>query len=456
MKTILTPKESIAQLWGHPKPKETNYRWMKYLLRVEVEDGVLLHNTVTRHLILLTKDEAESLPNLPSKFVEPMRELIADHFLVPDDFDEYRSVNQLRKIYQSRETGDAINHYVILPTTFCNAHCFYCYESDYPRVHMTEETARKLIDYIDEHRKGKNVTIQWFGGEPLVGIKRIDQISKGLKDRGVPLTSSMISNGYLFDEEIVERAVNLWNLKRVQITLDGTEDVYNRVKAYLNMSGSPFQRVLHNIDLLISNEIQANVRLNVDFYNKDDIRALIEELGSRYAGKKYFSAYTNMLFNDQGFQPVHHSQDEILQLAQIVEDDTKRLKELKIGFDRNKIPALQASQCMADNPHAVEIQPDGSFCRCEHETITDSYGNIDVGIVDKQKPLKWLETIERSDYCPDCSIYPACYLLRHCMNAEMPCIESYRKSCIAVHCEQIKSAYSRSMEDGKNEEVCNS
>lgn len=456
MKTILTPREQIDKLWGHPKPKDTNYRWMKYLLRVTVEDGILLHNTVSRHLILLTNEEVESLPNLPSKPTEPMQELIAYHFLVPDDFDEYKSVNQLRKIYQSRETGDAINHYVILPTTFCNAHCFYCYESDYPRVHMTEETARKLIDYIDEHRKGKNVNIQWFGGEPLVGIKRIDQISQGLKDRGITFTSSMISNGYLFDEEVVKRAVDLWNLKRVQITLDGTEDVYNRVKAYSSINGSPFQKVLHNIDLLISNEIQANVRLNVDFYNQDDIRTLIEELGSRFAGKKYFSAYVNMLFNDQGFEPVHHSQDEILQLAQIVEDDTERLKELKIGFDRNKIPSLQASQCMADNPHAVEIQPDGSFCRCEHETITDSYGSIDVGIVDKQKPLKWLETIERSDYCPDCSIYPACYLLRYCMNADMPCIESFRQSCIKVHCEQIQNVYLRRMEDGSNEEICNS
>lgn len=453
MKTIMTPKEAVAQLWGHPRPKDTNYRWMKYLLRVEVEDGILLHNNVTRHLILLTKEEAESLSHFPPRPTELMQELITNHFLVPEDFDEYRSVNQLRKIYRSHETGDAINHYVILPTTFCNAHCFYCYESDYPRVHMTEETGRKLIDYIDEHHKGKDVTIQWFGGEPLVGIKRIDQISQGLKHRGIPFTASMISNGYLFDEDTVERAVNLWNLKRIQITLDGTEDVYNRVKAYSNVADNPFQRVLHNIDLLISNGIQANVRLNVDFYNQSDISTLIEELGSRYAGKKFFSAYANMLFNDQGYEPVHHSQDEILQLAQIVEEDTKRLKELRIGFDRNKIPSLQASQCMADNPHAVEIQPDGSFCRCEHETITDSYGSIDVGIVNKQKPLKWLEALERSDYCPECSLYPACYVLRYCMNAEVPCIESFRKSSIAVQCEQIRNVYSRSMEDGIDEKV---
>ena len=214
MKTILSESESLGQLWGHPEAKETQYRWMKYLLRTEVEDGVLIHNNVTRHLILLTSEEAQSLENLPAKPTELMQELIANHFLVPENFDEYRSVNQLRRVLQSRETGDAINHYIILPTTYCNARCFYCYESDYPRVHMTEETAEKLIDFIDEHRQGKDVILDWFGGEPLVGVDRIDQITQGLRNRGVQFVSSMISNGYLFDEEVIERSISLWNLKR--------------------------------------------------------------------------------------------------------------------------------------------------------------------------------------------------------------------------------------------------
>ena len=43
----------------------------------------------------------------------------------------------------------------------------------------------------------------------------------------------MISNGYLFSEEIIDRAARLWELRNVQITLDGTEKVYNETKAYI-------------------------------------------------------------------------------------------------------------------------------------------------------------------------------------------------------------------------------
>lgn len=453
MMTILKPKETIANLWGKQCVKDNvSYRLMKYVLRVEQDNKVLLHNVVTGQLVVLNEDETRALKELPAPYNPTIEALVTNHYLVPQDFDECRSVNQLRKIYQMQSTGEAITHYVILPTTFCNAHCFYCYESDYPRVHMSEETAEKVINYIDKHRFGKEVLLSWFGGEPLVGASRIDQITRGLKNRVIPFTSTMISNGYLFDKELVDRSVKEWNLKRIQITLDGTEKVYNQVKAYVSAKENPYHRVLKNIDLLSSNEVQVNIRLNVDFYNKDDILVLIEELGNRYSGNKYVSVYLNMLFNNAGFKPVVHSQDDRIELLKIIEEYTERLKELKLGSDRlSKIPSLEFSQCMADNPHTIEIQPDGSFCRCEHETIDDSYGNVTEGILDPEKTVIWRENIERSDYCPDCVMYPSCYLLRRCMNADTPCVESIRFLNQKKREEQIRSVYLKSLEDGKNE-----
>ena len=429
-------------LWGKQKVREgETYRLMRYVLRIDHEDKVLLHNVVTGRLTVLEREEAEALDSLPAPYAPAIEQLVTEHYLVPQNFDEYRSVNQLRKILQSRETGDSINHYVILPTTFCNAHCFYCYESDYPRVHMTEETAERLIEYIDEHRQGKPVVLNWFGGEPLVGMKRIDQISQGMKDRKVSFKSSMISNGYLFDEATVDKAVNLWGLERVQITLDGPEEVYNRVKAYASAEENPFRRVLRNIDLLSEKKIQVNIRLNVDFYNQEDIRALIEELGKRYAGNKHVSVYLNMLFSHVGYEPVHHSQEDIIELLEIIAQCTDRLRELGVTHSRRDIPSLQVNQCMADNPHMVEIQPDGSFCRCEHESVLDSYGSIQAGVLDPEKPLKWRETIQRSDDCPDCCVYPFCFMLRRCKNADAPCSKTARLKSIEAYKKTLRSVY---------------
>lgn len=454
MKTIVEPKNNIVKLWGKQRIKEeATYRMMRYVLRVEQGGTVLLHNVVTGQLVEVEQDEIKALETLPAAFAPAMTQLVTDRFLVTEGFDEYKSVKQLRRIYQSRPTGTEISHYIILPTTFCNAHCFYCYESDYPRVQMTEETASRLINFIDEHREGKDVDIQWFGGEPLVGIRRIDQISQGLRDRGINYSASMISNGYLFDEKIIERSVELWKLYRVQITLDGTENTYNRVKAYVNVQDSPFQHVLNNIDLLTGRKVQVNIRLNVDFYNKDDIRVLIEELIQRYAGNQYVSVYLSMLFNDQGFEPVRHSYDEIIQMMHIIEDLSVRLKEAKMVADRLKPPNLQFSQCMADNPHTVMIQPDGSLCRCEHENIHDCYGNIRDGVTDPEKLEKWKESTEHSESCPSCPLYPACYSLRYCMDNDRPCIDILQKTNIEKQTERIRTLYDCKKEEMKSEGV---
>ena len=453
MKTIVPAKENIAKLWGHPKPKDTTYRLMKYLLKVEVNEGTLLHNVVTGQLILLTPDEMAQLSHLPNKPCDFIEELVENHFLVPEEYDEYKSVKQLRMIYRARSTGDAINHYVILPTTFCNAHCFYCYESDYPHIHMTEETAHKVVDYIAKNHEGKHVSIHWFGGEPLVGIARIDQISRELQERGIKFGSTMTSNGYLFDADIIQRSVDNWHLERVQITLDGTEATYNRVKAYSNVTDNPFVRVLHNIDELSAKKVHVNIRLNVDFYNKDDIRELIEIIGKHYSGKKYVSVYLNMLFSGTGYEPIEHTQDDIILLLKIIADYTARLRELGLSYESRKLPSLEISQCMADNQHSVLIQPDGSFCRCEHETVSDSYGNIDVGIVDSSRLAKWKESIEKSESCSQCCIYPYCYHLKNCFSANEPCIECVRKQTINRLEDTVVMSYASYMEDKSNEGV---
>ena len=158
--------------------------------------------------------------------------------------------------------------------------------------------------------------------------------------------------------------------------------------------------------------IRVNFRLNVGFHNKEDIRNLIEELGKRYSGKPNISGYLSIIYAGMGFEPVQRSLAETIEFVKIEDELTARMKELKIVHDKWKAPALEFKQCIADNPHALVIQPDGGFCKCEHENILDSFGNLDDGIIDPQKPLKWKESIEMSEHCNECPIFPACFALR--------------------------------------------
>ena len=227
MQFIIPTTSLVEQIVGRQKRTDgQSYRLMTYVVQQPVDDGVLLYNTLTCSLVLLTPDEAAD--------ITAQQELIDRWFLVPQEHDDQKLCRQVRQMAALlKPAAKAITGYTILTTTGCNARCFYCYEKGTKPVTMTAETVDKVVRYIVKHRGDEKVKISWFGGEPLVNAKVIDQICTELREQGVPFRSTMISNGYLFDADKVQRAKDLWQLRSVQITLDGTEQTYNRVKDYV-------------------------------------------------------------------------------------------------------------------------------------------------------------------------------------------------------------------------------
>ena len=80
---------------------------------------------------------------------------------------------------------------------------------------MSVGTAHKTADYIVRHCGGNKVRLAWFGGEPLYNAQVIDLICNDLVERGIGYESSMISNGFLFDEKLIKRAAELWRLRQI-------------------------------------------------------------------------------------------------------------------------------------------------------------------------------------------------------------------------------------------------
>ena len=68
---------------------------------------------------------------------------------------------------------------------------------------MTPETADEVVEFIKKHHGGKKIAIDWFGGEPLVGARIIKRICEKLKTEGIDFKSDMVTNGYLFTEEMI-------------------------------------------------------------------------------------------------------------------------------------------------------------------------------------------------------------------------------------------------------------
>jgi len=276
---------------------------------------------------------------------------------------------------------------------------------------MTAETASKVVRYIVAHRGDEKVHINWFGGEPLVNAKVIDQISTELREQGVPFTSSMTSNGYLFDADRIQRAKDLWQLQQVLIPLDGTEQTYNRVKAYVYQGVNAFERVLKNIGLLTAAGIHVSIRLNVDKHNIGEMAELVELLHQRFGTNEHLSIYSCVLYGERSPEDIAELFSQRMQLEQQI---------AKCGYCHQRLPKdIQLNQCMADNDGSVVIAPDGHLGKCEHFFDRELFGHIDSEERDKAIIRKFKELRADSESCATCPFYPQCYRLEMCPTIEM-------------------------------------
>lgn len=413
MNTIANGDSRVIKLLGKQRLKDATYRKMNYVLQVKCEDGILLHNSITGKLVLLNKDEASLVNELPTKYSDKLYDLVESFFLVPVNYDEKKTVETLRVLLKRLIVKKGIENYTILTTTNCNARCFYCYESNLPHINMEETTAKRLVEYMIENKESNTLRLHWFGGEPLVGISRIDQICEELTKSEIKFHSTMTSNGYLFTEPIVKRAVDSWKLDSVQITLDGTEEVYNSTKAYVCAGENPYKRVLNNIRLLLNNNIKVIIRLNLDKHNADDLSVLIKELKIVVNNHDMVEVYTHVLFEDAGYSPIERNDDSRKALYTRQIELNNELGKIGLYKDHRSLPFIKTHNCMADSENSIVVYPDGSLFKCEHVEIEDEIGTIFNGRSKNHGIEKFQITTEFSD-CINCEIYPSCILLKNC------------------------------------------
>lgn len=404
MRRLLIHNGVIYQTIGYQLYDE-NKEYIKspYLMTEEVDNKLLVYNTLTYELIYLTEEE----------YTTEKKYLVEHWFLLEKDSDPYSICKMLKQIYRQmrkRKKIDRISTYLILPTTKCNARCSYCYEKDGNKRDMTEDTAKDVINFIKQTRSDK-IKLSWFGGEPLYNGKIINFITRQLRENNITYTSSMISNGLLFDKYNIDTIKYLWNLKSVQITLDGTEETYNNTKRCTDKDiENPFEKVLDNIEYLVSNDIQVNIRMNVSETNIEDLKELAKILEKRFSQySNHFSVYSHPLF-DEGNTRAAAAQEKIskgfLEIQQL-------LIELGLSKKYNLSNIHMCTNCMADSLHTVTINPDGGLGLCEHYYDDVIIGNINSLNFNNDIIHEWQRPLEKEE-CKTCVLYPRCTKISHC------------------------------------------
>ncbi len=410
MNTINKPDEKLARILPPVIPKpETAYVPSQFAISFEHRGKHYVLNNLTKQCI-----EGE-LPD-KARAGDGFDELITAQFLVPEKKDECAYYNQISTLMRTFGKKKGIRNYVILPTLGCNARCIYCYEEGMKQVTMTDEIVEQTIRFILNTRGGDAVRLNWFGGEPLMFPGTIDRICEGMREAGVKYTSSMISNGSLITPEIIRKMKDDWNLKTIQVSMDGAEEDYIFRKNYRSKYDY-YHTVMDALSRMSEAGISVNIRCNVDEDNWERIPRFLEDLKSGVTNKEKIGLYFGPL-ND-----VRTSENDLSLWSKIVD---AREEIVKAGFRASPFAAFhlrfRTNHCMADGSGVV-IAPDGSLYPCEHCPPESRYGDIWNGITDEEARREFSSVDQIREMCRACPFLPECTGFSHCPVQEFHCRE---------------------------------
>ena len=104
-----------------------------------------------------------------------------------------------------------INTIFLMMGNECNLNCRYCLQ--HPLVHhpISHEINPEIYDFIEQVCKENieiPVDVRFWGGEPLVFYPIIKEVVKELESRDLPVKFSLMTNGKLLTEEIVDYVID--------------------------------------------------------------------------------------------------------------------------------------------------------------------------------------------------------------------------------------------------------
>lgn len=452
------PNKLASQLLGEQAAEAGKaYRPITFCVLTEVDGVSVAYNSLTGELLELDEDEAGCLGSDTVAVTPKTEPLINKWFLVPVEHDDMKLSCELRELAAVLQRRDGLDYYVIYTTTDCNARCFYCYELTAKRAPMSAQVASDAAEFILRTRGKGKIHLLWYGGEPLYNAEAMDVISRALHDAGADFSSTMITNGYLFDDALAEKAKSLWKCRSAQITLDGTEEVYNKAKAYIYRDGrSPFGIVTDNIERLTRHGIRVAIRMNLGAHNRDDIYRLIDWIAERYPDRTGLHAYPYLLFDTETFDTergMGEAERKAVRMkrARDLLDVEQYCRDKGLGFDSEVKDDVSVHRCMMDSPNAVTILPDGTLGKCDHLLKSDHVGSIYDGITDREKLAELAERWTDSALCGTCSAFPTCIRLRRCpAEGHVVCDEAKRMIAEADLRRRVEKTYRTAKEQLKS------
>ncbi len=384
-----------------------------YNVVINEKDTAYWYNTFSRRFFTITRtlsskvleaiQSKSNLSSLPDTFID---KLAINGFLVPQEINE---LEVLKKKYQ--ESVLSRNYFlVILPTLNCNFNCWYCIQDHKPSV-MEYSTIRKVcahISYMVEKEQISFLHIEWFGGEPLMYVKKIiEPIASYAQDicakHNIPFFHSATTNGYFLSQHNIQILSGL-NCKRYQITLDGPQALHDSIKFQHNCP-SAFSQVLTNINNLLKYYEHAEIILRINY----SLETIQDELADQIASIIDESLrYRITITPKQVWQvQINHSIDDRF-YSWLQKFDKLGFKTQKLDIVEDYLP------CYANKKYYNAINYNGDIVKCT--ACDDLYSKRPKGILLENGEIEWIEPLDKlytqctfnRKQCLECNLLPIC------------------------------------------------
>jgi len=378
---------------------------------------LIAYNSRTNALALIEKENYEKYRNYIEKSIliddeKLIEDLRRGGFLIDENIDELEILkyNLLTNRYSSKHLSLSI-----APTLDCNFACIYCYEKGKRKeLYMSQEVQDAIVNYVDEQSNNiSNLTIAWYGGEPLLALDIIDSITKKVlkicKKKDIRYSSMIVTNGYNLTKE-VSKKIREFRLYSIQVTIDGPEDIHNSRRPLKN--GQPsFHTIIKNLYENIDILPDVSLRINVDKKNADRIDEVLNILKDYQLEQKVYP-YPGYV------EPTNdcYSLDNCLSFIDFSHFDYEfQSKLVDNGFMtnfQNRYPILKTNFCGADSMNSIVIDSKGDLYKCWSDIGRDEYkiGNIiDKKLLNIATYTNYMlyDATQDSD-CINCNILPLC------------------------------------------------
>lgn len=372
----------------------------KFCYSSEIQGNLLLFNSYNGKLISLKGIEKEQASSIiggmadsdTNNFEIIIQKLTAYGFLVSKELDEelLERKKYFDKVYDS---GLGL---IIMPTEQCNFRCKYCYEK-FEVAEMAQSTANNLILFLRRNiRKYTSLNIAWFGGEPLLAMKKVELISNAVialcKDRKIVYDSSITTNGFLLSLDVFRKLQKL-HITRYQITIDGIADIHDNMRVLCNGEGS-FQRIIDNLMEIKENirtpYVKFNIRVNVTQDSVDRIGEILLYMHEHFGDDRRFSFQFHAVGDWNNYNKKEQADEDIKMLNSTNLLYYKLVNSNIILNYEGYYHWLFDTMCYASKRNHFVVGADGKIYKC---TVAFSHPQNQVGVLIDKGVIKWNEML---------------------------------------------------------------